>query len=155
MSEDGVSLDAMGPIDYLILQWPTGRASGEGFPVLVDLVDRGLIRILDLAFVRKEADGSVTRLDFDSLPVDGDVDASVFDGVSSGILTADDFADAAAVVDTGAVVGILVYENSWAAPFAVAVRRGGGQLLADGRIPVQAVLAALDATDPDATDPSA
>jgi Family of unknown function (DUF6325) len=150
MSEDAVSLDTMGPIDYLILQWPTGRASGGGFPVLVDLADRGLIRILDLAFVRKEADGSVTRLAFDALPVDGDVDATVFEGVSSGILTDDDFADAAAVVDAGAVVGILVYENAWAAPFAVAVRRGGGQLLADGRIPVQAVIAALDVTEPSA-----
>lgn len=150
MSEESSALDTMGPIDYLVVQWPTGRASGQGFPVLVDLVDRGLVRILDLAFVRKESDGSVTRLALDDLPVDGDVDATVFAGASSGILTEDDFADAAAVIDAGAVVGILVYENAWAAPFAVALRTSGAQLVADGRIPVQAVLAALDATEPSA-----
>jgi hypothetical protein len=148
MSESEVTVEELGPIDYLVLEWPAGHGTGEGLPLLLDLVDRGLIRIFDLAFVSKGEDGAVTRIPFEQLPVATDFDPSVLDGVSSGILTQEDFDDAAAALEVGSVAGILIYENAWAARFAVAVRKSGGQLVATDRIPVQAIIAALDATEP-------
>ena len=137
-------LDQMGPIDYLVLEFPGNRMTGEAFPLLVDLVDRGVVRILDLVFVRKETDGSVVGLELTDLNGDGELDLSVFEGVSSGLVGEDDIQDAGNVLEPGSSAGILVYENLWAAPFAAAIRRSGGQLVASGRIPVQALLAALD-----------
>jgi hypothetical protein len=125
--------------------------TGEGLPLLVDLVDRGLIRILDLVFVRKELDGSVSGLAIADLDSDGQLDLAVFEGASSGVLDSDDVEEASSVLQPGSSAGILVYENVWAAPFAAALRRGGGQLVASGRIPVQAILAALDAAEVDAS----
>ena len=138
-------LDQMGPIDYLVLEFPGNRMTGEAFPLLVDLVDRGVVRILDLVFVRKEIDGSVVGLELADLNGDGELDLAVFEGVSSGLMGEDDIQEAGNVLEPGSSAGILVYENRWAAPFAAAVRRSGGQLVASGRIPVQAVLAALEA----------
>jgi hypothetical protein len=122
--------------------------TGEGLPLLVDLVDRGIIRVLDLVFVKKELDGSVKGMAIADLDHDGTLDLAVFEGASSGLLDQDDLDEAGAVLEPGSSAGLLVYENRWAAPFAAALRRGGGQLVASGRIPVQAVLAALDATEP-------
>lgn len=137
-------LEEMGPVDYLVVEFPGSRMTGEGLPLLVDLVDRGVIRILDLVFITKEDDGSVVAVK----PVDEDGDGipelAVFEGASSGLLGDDDLAEAAAAVEPGSSAGILVYENTWAAPFASAMRRSGGQLVASGRIPVQALLSALD-----------
>ena len=144
MSDD---LDAMGPIDYLVVAFPGSRMTGEGLPLLVDLVDRGIIRILDLLFIRKDLDGTVSGLAIADLDSDGKLDLAVFEGVSSGLLGDDEVRDAGSVLEPGDSAGVLVYENLWAAPFASALRRGGGQLVAGGRIPVQAVLAALDAAD--------
>ncbi|SES48151.1 hypothetical protein SAMN04487983_106724 [Streptomyces sp. yr375] len=141
----------MGPIDYLVVEFPGNRMTGEGLPMLVDLVDRGLIRILDLMFVRKEEDGSLVGLEIADLTGDGALELAVFEGVSSGLLGEDDIQEAGAALRPGSSAGILVYENLWAAPFAAALRRGGAQLVASGRIPVPAVLDALDATD--TTDP--
>ena len=138
-------LDHMGPIDYLVLEFPGNKMTGEAFPLLVDLVDRGLIRILDLVFIRRETDGSVVGLELSDVDGDGTLDLSVFQGASSGLLGVDDIQEAGNVLEPGSSAGILVYENVWAAPFASAVRRSGGQLVASGRIPVQALLAALDA----------
>lgn len=138
-------LDTMGPIDYLVVEFPGSRMTGEGLPLLVDLVDRGIIKILDLLFIRKELDGSVAGLEIADLDSDGKLDLMVFEGASSGLLDKEDIADAASVIEPGSSAGILVYENVWAGPFAAAVRRGGGQLVASGRIPVQAILAQLDA----------
>lgn len=138
---------AMGPIDYLVVEFPGNRMTGEGFPLLVDLVDRGLIRILDLTFIRKDADGSVTGLEIGDLTGDGELDLAVFEGASSGLLGQDDLVEAAAALEPGNSAGVLIYENLWAAPFAAALRRGGAELVASGRIPVPAVLAALDAAE--------
>jgi len=137
----------MGPIDYVVVEFPGNRMTGEGFPLLVDLVDRGLIRILDLMFVRKELDGSVVGLEIADLTGDGALDLAVFEGASSGLLGQDDIEEAAAALEPGNAAGILIYENLWAAPFATALRRGGAQLVASGRIPVPDVVAALDATE--------
>ena len=140
-------LEQMGPIDYLVVEFPGSRMTGEGLPLLVDLVDRGIIRILDFVFVKKELDGSMTGMAITDLDHDGKLDLAVFEGASSGLLDQDDIADAGGVLEPGSSAGILVYENVWAAPFAIALRRGGAQLVAGGRIPVQALLAAIDAAE--------
>ncbi|MFF5922117.1 DUF6325 family protein [Streptomyces flavochromogenes] len=139
--------EELGPIDYLIVEFPGNRMTGEGLPLLVDLVDRGLIRILDLTFVRKEEDGSVSGLEIADLTGDGELDLAVFEGASSGLLGQDDLEEAASALQPGSSAGILVYENRWAAPFAAALNRGGAQVVASGRIPVPALMAALDTTD--------
>ena len=136
----------MGPIDYILVEWPGRQPNGEVAPHLVDLVDRGLIRILDLAFIAKDEDGNVAGLELADLG-DGAAELSVFEGASSGLLSDDDVSDAAAALEPGTSAALLVFENTWAGPFAAAVRRSGGQLVASGRIPVQAVLAALDAAE--------
>jgi Family of unknown function (DUF6325) len=140
-------LDEMGPIDYLVVEFPGSRMTGEGLPLLVDLVDRGIIRILDLVFVQKELDGSVHGVAIADFDRDGTLDLAVFEGASSGLVGPDDVDEAGRVLEAGSSAGILVYENRWAAPFARALRRGGAQVVASGRIPVQAVLAALDAAE--------
>lgn len=133
----------IGPIDYLVVEFPGNRMTGEGWPLLVDLVDRGIIRLLDLVFIRKDEDGSVSGLTLQDLGNEG-VDLTVFEGASSGLLGDDDLAEAAQAVEPGSSAGVMIYENAWAAPFATALRRGGGQLVAFGRIPIQDVLAALE-----------
>jgi len=140
-------IDEMGPIDYLVVEFPGSRMSGEGLPLLVDLVDRGIIRILDLVFIRKLPDSSVVRVDLTRLQPGGDADLSVFDGASSGILDQEDIDAAAAAIEPGSTAGLLIYENRWAASLATALRRGGAQMVAGGRIPIQALLAALDAAE--------
>jgi hypothetical protein len=140
-------VEQMGPIDYLVVEFPGSRMTGEGLPLLVDLVDRGIIRILDLVFVKKELDGSMSGMAIADLDHDGTLDLAVFEGASSGLLDEGDIADAGGVLEPGSSAGILVYENVWAAPFATALRRGGAQLVASGRIPVQALLAAVDAAE--------
>ncbi|MFJ8667623.1 DUF6325 family protein [Streptomyces sp. NPDC093600] len=146
MSSEAITGET-GPIDYLVIEFPQGRMTGEGLPLLVDLVDRGVIRILDLLFVRKEPDGSVVGVELAELTGDDRLDLSVFDGVSSGLLGQAEIDDVSGVLEAGSSAGILVYENVWAAPLAAALRRGGGRLVASGRIPVQEILAALDAAE--------
>ncbi|MFF8614351.1 DUF6325 family protein [Streptomyces sp. NPDC015350] len=144
MNED---FEDMGPVDFLVIEFPGNRMTGEGFPLLLDLVDRGIIRVLDLLFVRKDIDGSIVALDLRELDADGEFDLSVFEGSSSGLLGQDDLDEAGTALEPGSSAGILVYENLWAAPLARALRRGGAQLVADGRVPVQALLASLDAAE--------
>jgi hypothetical protein len=135
----------IGPIDYLVVEWPAGKPpTGEAMPHLVDLVDRGVIRILDLAFVHKNEDGTIEGLDLDAIGRDGDPSLTVFAGVSSGLLGDDDYQEAGGAIEPGCSAALLVYENTWAAPFATALRQGGAQLVANGRIPVNAIIAALD-----------
>ncbi|HEY5054253.1 MAG TPA: DUF6325 family protein [Solirubrobacterales bacterium] len=139
-------LSEMGPIDYLLIEWPGRQPTGEVAPHVVDLVDRGLIRILDIAFMTKADDGTVTALEISDLGTEAQAFA-VFEGASSGLLSEDDLGEAAEALAPGTSAGLLVFENRWAAPFATAVRKSGGQLVASGRIPIQAVIAALDAAD--------
>jgi len=146
-------LEEMGPVDYLVIEFPSGRMTGEGFPLLVDLVDRGIIRILDLRFVRKRPDGSVEAAVLADFDGDGELDLAVFEGASSGLVGADDVAEVGDLLEAGSAAAVLVYENVWAAPLAVALRRGGAQLVASERIPVQALLAALDAAEAGTAQP--
>jgi len=143
VSED---FEEMGPIDYLVVEWPDRQPTGEAAPYLLDLVDRGLIRILDLAFIVKTEEGVVESVEISALGAAAD-DLSAFEGASSGLLTDDDFTEAGLALEPGTSAALLVYENRWAAPFASAVRRSGAQLVASGRIPVQALEAALDAAE--------
>ena len=144
-----VELEEMGSIDYLVIEFPECHPSGESLPLLVDLVDQGIIRILDLALVKREFDGSMSLLAFADADADGEWDFSVFEGVSSGVLGLDDIDEAGQALEPGRSAAVLVYENRWAAPLAVALRRGGAQLVSSGRIPVQAILASIEATETD------
>lgn len=144
MSED---LIETGPIDYLVVEFPSGQMNGEGLPLLVDLVDRGIIRILDLLFVTKQPDGSVVGIDIADFDQDGQLDLAVFEGASSGLLGDDDLAEAGAAMEVGTAAGVIVYENLWAAPFATAMRRNGARVVASGRIPVDAVVETLEALE--------
>ena len=140
---NGDDLIEMGPVDYVLVEWPGRQPTGEALPHLVDLVDRGLIRLIDLAFITKDEDGSVAMVEIADL---GD-EVAVFEGASSGLLHDDDIEQAGEVLEPGTSAALLVYENAWAAPFASAVRRSGGQLVASGRIPAEDFLAALDAAE--------
>ena len=137
-------LEEMGPVDFMVIEFPGGRMNGEGLPLLVDLVDRGIVRLLDLVFVRKMSDGSVVRMNITGLSRDGFQDLEVFEGAASGMLDDKDIEAAASVVDAGSTAALVVFENRWAAPLATALRRSGAQLAAIERVPVQALLAALD-----------
>lgn len=136
----------MGPIDYLLVEWPGRQPNGEVAPHLVDLVDRGLIRILDLAFVTKDESGGVAGLEIADLGA-GAAELEVFEGASSGLISDDDLSEAANALEPGTSAALLIFENTWAAPFVAAVRRSGGQLVASGRIPADDILAALDAAE--------
>ena len=144
-------IEEMGPIDWILIEF-SGPPTGAAAPYLLDLVDRGLIRIIDLVLVNKDTDGTLTVLELADLDGDGELDLTVFEGVRSGVLGEDDVAEAAEVLEPGTSGVFLLYENRWAAPFAVAVRQAGGQLVASGRIPIQSIIAALDELD--AADPS-
>jgi hypothetical protein len=138
---------ALGPISYLIVQFPGNKMTGEGLPLLVDLVDRGIIRILDLVFVTRADDGSMAMIAVSDLDADGEIDLAVFEGASSGLIGESDLAEAANVIEPGSSAGILLFENRWATPFVQALRGGGAELVAAGYIPQDALVAALDATD--------
>jgi hypothetical protein len=138
-------IDTMGPIDYLVIEFPGNRMTGEGVPLLVDLVERGIIRILDLAFIRRDTDGSVAAVAIEDIDGDGSPDFEVFQGASSGLIGQEELREAAEAIEPGNSAGVIIYENAGAGPLAAAWRKGGAQVVATGRIPVQALLAAADA----------
>ena len=139
-----LEIDEMGPIDYVVLEWPGKQPSGEAAPLIVDLADKGIIRILDVAFMVKREDGTVDSIELSDLDGDGFED---FEGASSGLIGRDDLDEAAAALDPGTCAAVLIWENRWAAPVAVALRRSGGQMVASGRLPLQAVIASLEAAE--------
>ena len=136
-----------GPIDYLALEFPEARMRGEGLAALLDLVDRGIIRLLDLRAVTRESDGTFTAVAITDLDSDGTLDLAIFEGVESGLLDDEDLQKAADLIEPGKVVALLVYENTWAIPFVSAMRRAGAELIASGRIPADEVEAMLDALE--------
>jgi hypothetical protein len=145
--DDSMNDYAVGPIDYLAIELQSVRMKGEGLAALIDLVDRGIIRVLDLRAVTREADGTFTAVAITDLDHDGTLDLAVFDGVESGLLDDDDLRQAAELIEPSKVVVLLLYENTWAAPFVAAMRRAGAELIASGRIPADEVEAMLDALE--------
>jgi hypothetical protein len=141
-------VDELGPIDIVVLAYPPDAPmTGEAAPLLVDLVERGIIRVLDVLFVTKNEDGTFSGFDARDLTDKGVGDFAVFEGASSGLLGDDDAAKVADEIEPGSSAVMLVYENRWAAPFIAAVRRNGGEAVAFERIPVQALIDALDELD--------
>jgi uncharacterized membrane protein len=139
----------MGPIDYVVIEWPAEQPTGTVVPKIVDLVDRGIVRIIDIAFVGKDSGGAVYAMQLSDF--EGDGSFAAFEGAATGIIGDDDLEDAGNALEPGTSAAVLIWENRWAAPVAVALRESGAQLVASGRIPVQGIIAALDATDSDAT----
>lgn len=138
-------IDEMGPVDYLVVEFPPDREpDGTAFPILLGLVADGIIRVLDLAFIRKDADGSVVGINIADAGLEGEFDVTLFAEASSGLLDDDDLAEAGSAMEPSRLGAVLVYENTWAAPFAKALRRNGAELVATGRIPIQALLSTLD-----------
>ncbi|HEY9252408.1 MAG TPA: DUF6325 family protein [Nocardioides sp.] len=139
------TLDELGPVDWIVVEFPGSRFNGEIAPTLMELVDRGIIRILDLLMIRKDEDGS-----FDAFEI-SDLDEGEIGGIRdyetemANLLSQEDVESVSAAVEPGSTAALLVWENTWAAPFGSAVRHAGGQLVASGRIPVQAILAAIEA----------
>jgi hypothetical protein len=138
--------EELGPIDIVVIAYPAGAPmTGEAVPMLLDLVDRGIIRVLDAMFVVKEADGTYSGFEAIDLESKGVGDLAVFEGASSGLLGDDDAATAADAIEPGSAAVMIIYENRWAAPFAAAVRRNGGRLVDFQRIPTQELIASLEA----------
>jgi len=141
------SLDELGPVDYLIVEFPAGAQNftGEGADELLRLHDAGIIRVMDVLILAKNEDGSVDAMELSDLPELGELARLEAQLVQT--LAEEDVAHLAAAMDPGSVAGVLIYENLWAAPFASAMRRAGGQLIANGRIPIQAIIAAIEADE--------
>ena len=134
----------LGPVDIVVIGFPPDApATGESIPLVIDLVDRGIIRILDVMIVQKGTDGTVAELEVSDLGAH----LEVFDGASTGMLGDEDASVAGEGLEPGEAAVLLCFENTWAAPFASAARRSGGQLIANGRIPIQAILASLEADE--------
>ena len=142
-----VVIAEIGPVDYLVVEFPGNKMTGEGLPILVDLHDRGIIQILDLVFVSKDLEGNISGLAIADLDADGDLDLAVFEGVRSGLLDDNDVDEASQILEPGNAAGILLYANKWAAPFAAALLRGGAQVVASGRIPAEDLVSALESAD--------
>jgi Family of unknown function (DUF6325) len=139
------TLDELGPVDYLIVEFPAGAQNftGEGAYELLRLHDAGIIRLMDILILQKGEDGTVMAQELGDLEELGELARLETELVHT--LAAEDVDNLAAAMDPGSVAGVLVYENLWAAPFASAMRRAGGQLIANGRIPIQAIIAAVEA----------
>ena len=137
--------EEMGPVDWLVVEFADGTSSftGEMARELASLVDAELIRILDMMIVTKDADGEIDVVEFEDLADVGDLVA--LEGQLAEVLALEDVEHVAAALEPGSAAGVLVWENTWAAPFAVVARESGGQLIASGRIPTQALLAAVGA----------
>ncbi len=144
MSETIADIDEMGPVDYLVIEFPAGASTfnGEMAEELSRLAQEGVIRILDLLVLQKAEDGSVEGLEIDDFEMDA---MRALETEIAEILAAEDVENLAAAMEPGSVAGVVVWENMWAAPFASAARRAGGQLVAGGRIPIQAIAASLEA----------
>jgi len=146
------ALDELGPVDYLIVEFPVGASNftGEMATELVGLVDRGIIRVIDVLILVKDADGSVEAMELSDVAELGELTA--IEAELAELLAEDDVEHLAAAMDPGSTAGVIIWENLWAAPFASAARRSGGQLIATGRIPIQAIIASIEADDASATE---
>jgi hypothetical protein len=143
--DEATDADVLGPVDWIVVEFPGSRFRGEIAPLLQDLVDRDLVRVLDLLVLKKDPDGTLEAFELSDLPGSeiGDLRAHEADVVH--LLSEDDVTKLGEAIEPGSSAAVLVWENKWAAPFGIAVRRAGGQLVASGRIPTQALLAAIEA----------
>ena len=142
------NIEELGPVDIVVIAFPSDAPmTGEAVPMLLDLVERGIIRVLDVLFVMKEQDGTFAGFEAKDLDDRGVGDFAAFEGASSGLLGDEDAATAAEAIEPGTAAVVLVYENRWAAPFAAAVRRNGGRLVDFQRIPTQELIASLEAAE--------
>jgi hypothetical protein len=137
----------LGPIDYLAVEWPESHVTGEGFRLLMDLVDRGIVRVLDLLFIAKDADGTVSKVDVADVEHSDALDTRLW-GLTSGLLDQSDVDEVAAAIEPGSLAGILVYENVWAVPMWTAIDRSSARLVGAGRIGADDLMAALDTLGP-------
>jgi hypothetical protein len=139
------AIDELGAVDWLVLEFPGSKFNGTIAPVINDLSDRGLIRVLDLLVIKKDEDGSFEVFETEDLDDSELGDLRSYESALAMVLGEQDLTDIATVIEPGSSAAVLVWENKWSAPFAAAVRHSGGQLVARGTIPNQAVLAALEA----------
>jgi hypothetical protein len=146
------SLDELGPVDWIVVEFPGSKFKGEIAPILDDLVERGTVRVLDLLLIRKDEAGALEFFELSDLEENEMGSLRAYETELSMLLSEDDVTATAAAVEPGSTAALLVWENRWAAPFGSAVRRAGGQLVASGRIPVQALLAAVEDADSDEAD---
>ncbi len=137
-------IDELGPVDYLVVEFPGSKFNGEIAPALLDLVEKGIVRVLDLVLIHKEEDGSFDAFELADADPGELGELLQLESELAELLSADDVANVAEALEPGSTAGLLIYENLWAAPFASAVRRSGGQLVANGRIPIQSLLATLE-----------
>ena len=138
----------LGPVDIVVIGFPAGAPmTGEAIPLLLDLVDRGIIRVLDVLFVMENEDGTFSGFEAQDLEADRIGDLKVFEGASTGLLGEEDVATAAEAIEPGTAAVVIVYENRWAGPFVAAVRRNGGVLIDNQRIPAQDLIDALDTVE--------
>jgi hypothetical protein len=145
--DDVNGVDELGPVDWIVVEFPGSRFNGEIAPALRDLVERELVRVLDLLVLKKDASGSLDAFELSDLD-DGEIGTlREYESQLAMLLSEEDVTAVAAAIEPGSSAAVLVWENSWAAPFASAVRQSGGQLVASGRIPVQALLAAIEADE--------
>ena len=145
-------IDELGPVDYLVVEFPGSQFSGEIAPALGDLVERGLVRVLDLLVLKKDQDGTLGAFEIPDLDDTEIGELRTHERDLAMLLSEDDVTALAAAIEPGTTAGVLVWENSWAAPFASAVRHSGGQLVASGRIPIQAIAATLEDDEDDDTE---
>jgi Family of unknown function (DUF6325) len=140
-------VDELGPVDWIVVEFPGSRFNGQIAPALLDLVQRDLIRVLDLLVLKKDADGSLEAFELSDLD-EGEIGGfREYESELAMLLSEEDVTSLAAAIEPGSSAAVLVWENIWAAPFGSAVRRAGGQLVASGRIPTQALLAAIEADE--------
>jgi len=141
------AVDELGPVDWIVVEFPGSRFNGQIAPALLDLVERDLVRVLDLLVLKKDADGSLEAFELSDLD-EGEIGGfREYESELAMLLSEEDVTSLAAAIEPGSSAAVLVWENTWAAPFASAVRRSGGQLVASGRIPIQALLAAIEADE--------
>jgi hypothetical protein len=138
------SVDELGPVDWIVVEFPGSRFNGEIAPALRDLVDREVVRVLDLLVLKKDADGALDAFELSDLDTSEIGELRGYESELAMLLSEEDVTAVAAAIEPGSSAAVLVWENTWAAPFASAVRHSGGQLVASGRIPIQALLAAVE-----------
>ena len=152
LAAQSTDLDSLGPVDYIVVEFPAGASNftGEMADELIALVEAGTIRVIDVLILTKNEDGTVDAMELSEIEQLGPLQA--VEAQLAELLAEEDVAHLAAAMDPGSTAGVLIWENLWAAPFASAARRSGGQLIASGRIPIQAIIASIEADEANETE---